>query len=1224
MDWITWLVAIGIYLIANALLLLSKDVPSWLGLRVIGIIRRNWKELCYLRGILRDDRFARWKPEKQQYVALQAIKARPSSINPTSPETVTSSKPRPLVDILEGSLSHCESVMVLGEPGAGKSTALEAITYRLAKKAYRKSFLVWWIWLSGAAILLPVSPLLALTWIASFLVIWSRLHLWTTPFFLELRSYFESNAREFLKKTLEENLGDKGLLDIEGRCLFLLDGVNEIHQGYAAQFIETWRLQKSAPVAFFACRIGEKPDIKVPHILQTCELDDEGVRTFIAVYLREKRKKQQGSMLMKEGNEAADQFDELARRGLIHEHGIGRNPYWLRMLVLSGLRTRNRGALFLSFARDLIQRETEIKPEERRRKPEWAIVPLDIEMDGLSKLSLAMTLKREIGFEGEENWKRAQVILEEVLIGRREVPADVMGEAEAATLLRLRHNQRIEFTHQLVQEFFTAYALRTQEKWNVALNHCEEPWWWETLFLLGGLTAIPEAGGSSELWTQFADRVLGNARSDRRLFLSIGMLWSVEGGSAEWSVSVIRKIVASINLPLTNEQREAAKELARLLGEEASDALAFLVQDENPSIRKKAIAILKEVGGKKAEGLLISTLGDSRIEMRVQAADALAKFDTPRTIDALIARLNDPEEEVRMQAAASLGKIGSTASETLLDLMRNENARIHPSWLLHILGTIRVKQAIPPAIFYLSDRDRSIRWWSAWALGQIGDVQAVEALQVSLHDESSSVREEAAIALGKIGDSQAIATLEVSLHDESSSVRREAAIALGSIGDARAVNALITSLYDRESSVRTAAGGALRKIGPVALEPLLTELQVADPRYQETLIGVMERYGEAAIESLMIVMHHADPSLRERANSALKRIGTLARQPWGVAFKVSNVNVQRITTERMILALKDNSVYVRRIAAESLVETREVEALESLIEALNDEDTIVRGRAAEALGNIGDVRAIDSLLIELWDDDLQVRSQAAKALGMIGVPAVNSLITTLRDEDATVRQLALEALGHIKDERANQALVDALNDLDPLVREKAVEEVGRIDDADLSELLFAALGDPVKSVRRKAAEALVRYKDPRVRKRLVEALDAAEDKRDIELLVTALQDRDTEVRDRASRKLVAVGSEAVGLLIQLLKDRSLHASWPLSILGQIGDRRAVEPIIATLSDQNESVRWWAARALGQLRDPRALPELERIASQDKTVTESGSSVASEANNAIRIIKTVSH
>ncbi len=46
-------------------------------------------------------------------------------------------------------------------------------------------------------------------------------------------------------------------------------------------------------------------------------------------------------------------------------------------------------------------------------------------------------------------------------------------------------------------------------------------------------------------------------------------------------------------------------------------------------------------------------------------------------------------------------------------------------------------------------------------------------------------------------------------------------------------------------------------------------------------------------------------------------------------------------------------------------------------------------------------------------------------------------------------------------------------------------------------------------------------------------------------------------------------------------------------LGRIGDPSAVEPLVELLGGEDSDARWWAAEALGEIGDARALPGLER-------------------------------
>ena len=55
-----------------------------------------------------------------------------------------------------------------------------------------------------------------------------------------------------------------------------------------------------------------------------------------------------------------------------------------------------------------------------------------------------------------------------------------------------------------------------------------------------------------------------------------------------------------------------------------------------------------------------------------------------------------------------------------------------------------------------------------------------------------------------------------------------------------------------------------------------------------------------------------------------------------------------------------------------------------------------------------------------------------------------------------------------------------------------------------------------------------------------------------------------------------------------------------SVLGRLGDAKAVGPLIERLSDINSEVRRQAALSLGYLGDRRAYNELVRLAREDKS------------------------
>jgi HEAT repeat protein len=73
---------------------------------------------------------------------------------------------------------------------------------------------------------------------------------------------------------------------------------------------------------------------------------------------------------------------------------------------------------------------------------------------------------------------------------------------------------------------------------------------------------------------------------------------------------------------------------------------------------------------------------------------------------------------------------------------------------------------------------------------------------------------------------------------------------------------------------------------------------------------------------------------------------------------------------------------------------------------------------------------------------------------------------------------------------------------------------------------------------------------------------------------------------------------AIPILVPLLTDSDVNYIVPWS-LGQIGDRSAITPLMASLSDPNPSMRVLAIHALVELKATEALPRLRQLLSDDQ-------------------------
>jgi len=248
----------------------------------------------------------------------------------------------------------------------------------------------------------------------------------------------------------------------------------------------------------------------------------------------------------------------------------------------------------------------------------------------------------------------------------------------------------------------------------------------------------------------------------------------------------------------------------------------------------------------------------------------------------------------------------------------------------------------------------------------------------------------------------------------------------------------------------------------------------------------------------------------------------------------------------------------------------------------------VREAAAGALGQIGDTRAVDALAAIL--NDTLDRDAAFSALVTIGAPCVPALVATLKDDKFSVRTDAAKALGQIGDARAVEPLIATLRDSKEPVREAAAEALDRLgwspDSGEAEAAYWVAKARWDKCVGDAAVGPLIAVlDDEKVSKSASEVLVRI-GAGAVEPLIASL-----DSTAGAGAVLARIGAPAVEPLIATLQCDGTLSEAAAEALGQIGDVRAVEPLVTALKDKDKSVRKAAAEALGQIADPRALEPL---------------------------------
>ena len=376
------------------------------------------------------------------------------------------SEPRRFEDAVKEILAIKRAVL-LGEPGAGKTTTLWKLAADLVEKASEDRRA-------------PI-PLLI------------RLGKWTDD---------EQTLEKFIASQLDDLGAHLDRLLSEKRAALLLDGLNELPAGQhktkypqVQRFIERHR----ALLAVVSCRaLDYTIDLGFDRIVIT-PLDPRRIREFIVNYLGEAQAEKMfwrlaGGMDVRDAwkawEKAGGSFDsfwtaentpknfwmywreeKIWREKVRSPHSmmeLARNPYMLFMLTSVWEKKNelpaNRGTLFEEFVEELLDRES-----RRNEIPETERKSL---LEGLDEVAYQMQIKRAAGEDGNAQTVLPLAEVTGILGARRQYLA------ASAGIIGL--GEQVRFTHQLLQEYFVARYMK--ERFSTGLK-ATEIWkpdrWWE-------------------------------------------------------------------------------------------------------------------------------------------------------------------------------------------------------------------------------------------------------------------------------------------------------------------------------------------------------------------------------------------------------------------------------------------------------------------------------------------------------------------------------------------------------------------------------------------------------------------------------------------------------------------------------------------------------------------------------------------------------------------------
>ena len=545
---------------------------------------------------------------------------------PTKEERSEAQEKTERLDVLAGLRKYAqEHVLLVGRPGSGKSTALVRLLLEEAEKARSplnpplergeakssKSLLLSRAdKISGESF----SHNKAKSSEPPFLRGARRI----IPVLVELR-YYETSVldliRDFLKRhrlLLDTATIEKLLFD--GQFLLLVDGINELPSATARQNLYTFRqdYEKSTPMIFTTRDLGVGGDLGITKKLEMQPLTAEQMQQFVRAYLPE-----QGEQMLQNLGDRLREF--------------GETPLLLWMLCSlfepAGDIPANLGLVFRKFTQiynDKLKPDIQVTDESRRW---WTRL--------LEHLAFYMTTgdKRTELNVAISRLKAEEVLTQFLQAEKFDKPRDRalewLQDLLKHHLIQIGANDKIEFRHQLIQEYYTAECLLKQLP-NLNDNCLQR----EYLNYLK--------------WTE-----------PLKLMLEL-----VDDGDGAQAVQVV-------NLALEVDLQLGAKLAGAVKPEFQQQTVDLVAGLEIPLLFK--ITLLGLTKSNKAIPGLIKLLEDEDSDVRWSAASALGEIKSEAAIPGLIKLLEDEDSDVCWSAADALGEIKSEAAILqIMNLLKNQ------------------------------------------------------------------------------------------------------------------------------------------------------------------------------------------------------------------------------------------------------------------------------------------------------------------------------------------------------------------------------------------------------------------------------------------------------------------------------------------------------------------------------------------------------------------------
>ena len=626
------------------------------------------------------------------------------------------------------------------------------------------------------------------------------------------------------------------------------------------------------------------------------------------------------------------------------------------------------------------------------------------------------------------------------------------------------------------------------------------------------------------------------------------------------------------------------------------------LKDKNPGIRLKSTEVLRAMGN-VGYSAINEALKSEDPALRAGAAEAVAVIKKKNAAAAKAQsdkkKAQTPDEEVEEQL-----KRHNEAMKA-----RNGNSKTEEQWAKIMRKNGLDEDRIARFSKALSDENEIMRAAAVENLKATGNC-GIECMIILLADPKNNVRIAAIESLGDLKAKRAAKYLVKLIKDKNENVRMACVHSLGLMHDPETLGSIVGRLFDPNAAVRNKAVETVAKFGSEALPHLKDHLAIQDMAVRIIAIRTISKISHPDSIALCIrMLNDTEYDVRQCAEAALLALAdTQFNNFVDYAFKISKrgktlektgiiavLSQIKDTRAKQAIAfyLQDSDEKVVNYAKKCLQGDSSEEFTPELLKSLEEQARALEKKtksaqtkkdAAAGSAATAPAQAPPSAQGHQAQAPSKAKTKESEKADTAGeMPAQHSETaeTAPVSESVAAPEPAVEEPEEPEEpeltpEEEAAAVARDLKSTDSAVQMKAAEKVFMMGDVIIPPLI-EALNDENPETRTFIAEILLGLGDTA-----------------IQGLVKALENPEPSIRMTAAQSLGKIPDDVTitALCGVLEKDNNSHVrTVAAESLGFMGDKRALNPLIAASKENDKALKSAALRSLGYINDEQAIPTL---------------------------------